>query len=48
MKSACLAAYENQVWSEVHTYDNYTLDIPEDDKPVDQHIVEFEADEHEK
>ena len=25
-KAACLAAYEHQIWTEVHDYENYTFD----------------------
>ena len=39
-KAACLAAYEHQIWTEVHDYENYTFDNYESDCSSDQHEVE--------
>ena len=44
MKAACLAAYEDQVWTDVHNYQNYTFDDQETvhfaDQLVDQAMLE--------
>ena len=39
-KAACLAAYEHQIWTEVHDYENYTFDNYESDCSSDQHEVD--------
>ena len=44
MKAACLAAYEDQVWTDVHNYQKYTFDDQETvhfaDQLVDQAMLE--------
>ena len=37
MKSACLAAYEHNVWQEVHDYKNYSFDSCDQE---DQHVLD--------
>ena len=45
MKAACLAAYEDQVWADVHNYQKYNFEKQNSDDFADQLVDEAKMDE---